>query len=48
MMQRFIFSLKNVIVGGKLIRVSKLNGKKVITANAYTLGEVEGAHVDTD
>ena len=21
---------------------------KVITANAYTLGEVEGAHVDTD
>jgi len=30
------------------MKVSKLNGMKVITANAYTLGEVEGAHVDTD
>jgi len=25
-----------------------MNGMKVITADAYTLGEVEGAHVDTD
>jgi len=25
-----------------------MNGMKVITANAYTLGEVDGAHVDTD
>ena len=31
-----------------MISVSKLNGKKVITKNAYTLGEVEGANVDTD
>jgi sporulation protein YlmC with PRC-barrel domain len=30
------------------MKVSKLNGMKVITDNAYTLGEVEGAHVDTD
>ena len=30
------------------MKVSKLNGMKVITANAYTLGQVEGAHVDTD
>ena len=30
------------------MKVSKLNGMKVITSNAYTLGEVEGAHVDTD
>jgi len=30
------------------MKVSKLNGMKVITANAYTLGEVEGAHADTD
>jgi sporulation protein YlmC with PRC-barrel domain len=30
------------------MKVSELNGMKVITANAYTLGEVEGAHVDTD
>jgi sporulation protein YlmC with PRC-barrel domain len=29
------------------MKVSKLNGKKVITANAYTLGEVTGAHVDS-
>jgi len=25
-----------------------MNGMKVITADAYTLGEVDGAHVDTD
>lgn len=30
------------------MKVSKLNGKKVITANAYTLGEVTGAHVDAN
>jgi sporulation protein YlmC with PRC-barrel domain len=30
------------------MKVSKLNGMKVITANAYTLGEVEGAHVNTN
>ena len=31
-----------------MITVSKLNGRKVITANAYTLGEIDGATVDTD
>jgi len=31
-----------------LVSVSKLMGKKVIGANAYTLGEVHGADVDTD
>jgi sporulation protein YlmC with PRC-barrel domain len=31
-----------------LMKVSKLNGTKVITANAYVLGEVDGAHVDID
>ena len=30
------------------MKASSLNGKNVITANAYTLGEVEGVHVDTD
>ena len=30
------------------MKVSKLNGTKVITANAYVLGEVDGAHVDID
>lgn len=28
------------------MRVNKLNGLKVITADAYTLGEIEGAHID--
>ena len=35
-------------MGGLFIKVSKINGKKVITSNAYTLGEVEGAHADTN
>ncbi len=30
-----------------MIDVSKMNGVSVITANSYTLGEVEGANVDT-
>ena len=30
------------------MKVSKLNGMKVITADAYTLGEVEGAHMDKE
>ena len=30
-----------------MVSVSKLNGKKVIGANAYTLGEIIGADVDT-
>jgi sporulation protein YlmC with PRC-barrel domain len=30
------------------LKVSKLNGMKVITADAYTLGEVEGAHMDKE
>jgi sporulation protein YlmC with PRC-barrel domain len=29
------------------LKVSEMNGMKVITADAYTLGEVEGAHADT-
>lgn len=31
-----------------MVSVSKLMGKKVIGANAYTLGEIHGADVDTD
>ncbi len=31
-----------------MVSVSKLFGKKVIGANAYTLGEVTGADVDTE
>ena len=30
------------------MKASSLNGKKVITANAYTLGEVGGVHVNPD
>lgn len=30
------------------MKVSKMNGMKVITADAYILGEVEGAHANTD
>ncbi len=29
------------------MKVNKLNGMKVITADAYTLGEIDGAHVVT-
>jgi sporulation protein YlmC with PRC-barrel domain len=32
----------------KVLKVSKMNGMKVITADAYILGEVEGAHANTD
>ena len=28
------------------MKVGNLNGKQVITVDAYTLGEVEGAHAD--
>jgi len=37
-----------VLFGGLLVTFSKLIGKKVIGANAYTLGEAQGADVDTD
>ena len=30
------------------MKVSKMNGMKVITADAYILGEIEGTHADTD
>jgi len=29
------------------LKVGNMNGMKVITADAFTLGEVEGAHADT-
>jgi sporulation protein YlmC with PRC-barrel domain len=32
----------------KVLKVSKMNGMKVVTADAYILGEVEGAHANTD
>lgn len=30
-----------------MVKVSKLNGMKVITTDAYAIGEVDGAEVDT-
>jgi len=36
------------MLGGYLTSVIKLDGKKVIAKDAYTLGEVEGAEVDTN
>jgi len=31
----------------KMVEVSKINGMKVITTDAFTIGEVSGAEVDT-
>ena len=31
-----------------LVKASKLNGKKVVTTNAFVVGEVEGAELDTN
>ena len=31
-----------------MVRVSGLNGKKIITTDAFTVGEVSGAEVDTN
>jgi sporulation protein YlmC with PRC-barrel domain len=36
-----------LLFGGCLVGVSELNGKKVIGASAFILGEVEGAEVET-
>jgi sporulation protein YlmC with PRC-barrel domain len=30
-----------------MVKVSKLNGMKVITTDAFTIGEVTGAEIDT-
>jgi sporulation protein YlmC with PRC-barrel domain len=29
-----------------LTKANKLNGKKVVTSDAYTIGEVDGTHID--
>ena len=31
-----------------ILKVNKLNGMKVITSDAHTLGEINGAHFDTN
>ncbi|MDH4242081.1 MAG: hypothetical protein OEW48_21170, partial [Phycisphaerae bacterium] len=39
--------LTNLMSGVLILKVGKMNGMKVITADAFTLGEVDGAHADT-
>jgi len=38
--------LISLIIGVLNLKVSKMNGMNVITADAFTLGEVDGAHAD--
>ena len=42
----FKYLHENMLFGGFELRVSRLNGIMVITSDAYTLGEVYGAHAD--
>jgi sporulation protein YlmC with PRC-barrel domain len=39
--------LANIVLGVLNLKVGNMNGMKVITADAFTLGEVDGAHADT-
>jgi sporulation protein YlmC with PRC-barrel domain len=43
---KFKYFDENTVFGDSQLKVSKLNGMNVITADAYTLGEVDGAHAD--
>ena len=42
----FIYHYKNIVLVIFELKVSKLNGMSVITADAYTIGEVDGAHAN--
>ena len=42
----FKYHYENIVSGDFELKVSKLNGMNVITADAYTIGEVDGAHAD--
>lgn len=44
----YIWNRNTILFGDSLVSIGRLNGKKVIGAKAYTLGEVNGAEVDTD
>jgi sporulation protein YlmC with PRC-barrel domain len=37
---------KNSLMRGDFLKASKINGRSVITADAYELGEVDGTHID--
>ena len=36
----------NSLLRGDFLKASKINGRSVITADAYELGEVNGTHID--
>jgi sporulation protein YlmC with PRC-barrel domain len=42
----FIYHYENIVLVIFELKVSKLNGMSVITADAYTIGEVDGAHAN--
>ena len=42
----FKYHGENIIAGCFDMKIAKLNGMNVITSDAYTLGEVDGAHAD--
>ena len=46
MFRKLKYYCENILFGDFELKVSKLNGMNVITADAYTLGEVDGAHAD--
>jgi sporulation protein YlmC with PRC-barrel domain len=37
---------KNSLLRGDFLKASKINGRRVITADAYDLGEVDGTHIN--
>jgi sporulation protein YlmC with PRC-barrel domain len=46
-LENLYLEIFTMLFGGQLVSVSELNGKKVVGAGAFTLGEVEGAKLDT-
>ena len=44
--RKFKYYYENIVFGDFELKISKLNGMAVITSDAYTLGEVDGAHAD--
>ena len=44
--QAFIASLMLLLYGDWMVKVSGINGKKVITRDAFNVGKVSGAEMD--
>ena len=42
------YCVDNILIGDFDLKVNKLNGMSVITSDAYNLGEVNGAQVNTN